>query len=181
MPDPPPAATGAQGDRPAVRHTEHNQSRLIRRIRRLRVIPEHGPVERWLSRVWEHDLVQWVGKGSELWRVRVDLIAPDHDNGRVPATHEALKRHLIETDGVARRPGDSVADQGIGREGDHPVVGLVFWLAADEIGQAATLAAETARRAGADSGVGTELYDVVVTPHAAIADRYGDHYPRQPD
>jgi hypothetical protein len=125
--------------------------------------------------------VKWVGNGSELWRVRVDLIAPDHDSGRVPATHEALERHLTETDGAARRPGDWAADQGLGREGDHPVVGLVFWVAADEIGQAAALAAETARQAGADGGVGMELYDVVVIPHAAVADHYGDHYPQQPD
>jgi hypothetical protein len=61
------------------------------------------------------------------------------------------------------------------------VVGLVFWVAADEIGQAATLAAETARQAGVESGVGTELYDVVVIPHAAVAHPYGDHYPQQPD
>ena len=60
------------------------------------------------------------------------------------------------------------------------MVGLVFWVAADEIGQAATLAAETARQAGAESGVGTELYDVVVIPHAAVADRYGDHYRSSP-
>ena len=126
-------------------------------------------------------LVKWVGDGSELWRVRVDLFAPDHDSGRVPATHEALGRQLTESDGVARRPGDWAADQGLGREGDRPVVGLVFWVAADEIGQAATLAAETARQAGAESGLGTELYDVVVIPHAAVADRYGDHYPQQPD
>jgi hypothetical protein len=109
--------------------------------------------------------VRWAGDGSELWGVRVDLFAPDHDSGRVPATHEALGRRLTETDGVARRPGDWAADQGLGREGDRPVVGLVFWVAADEIGQAATLAAETARQLErAESG--RALYDVVVIPHA---------------
>jgi hypothetical protein len=112
--------------------------------------------------------------------VRVDLFAPDDDPGRVPATHEALGRELTETDGVARRPGDWVADQGVGRVGDPPQVGLVFWVAADEIGTAAALAAETARRAGAESGVGAELYDLSVTPYDAVADRYGDHYPRLP-
>jgi hypothetical protein len=122
-----------------------------------------------------------VGNGSELWRVRVDLLAPDHDARRVPATHEALGRQLTERDGAARKPGDWAADQGLGREGDPPVIGLVFWVAADEIGQATTLAVETARRAGAESGVGTELHDVSIFPHAAIADRYGDHYPQQPD
>jgi hypothetical protein len=124
--------------------------------------------------------VYWIGDGSELWRVRVDLFAPGHEGGRVLETHEALQRQLTETDGVARGPGDSAADQGLGIEG-RPVVGLVFWVRADEIGQAATLAAETARHAGAASGVGTELYDVVVIPYASVADRYDPHYPRQPD
>jgi hypothetical protein len=134
-----------------------------------------------LPQFWKHAVVQWVGDGSELWRVRVDLIAPDHDSGRVLATHEALGRQLTKRDGVARKPGDWAADQGLGREGDPAVVGLIFWVAADEIGQAATLATETARRAGTESGVGTELYDLAIFPHAAIADRYGDHYPQQPD
>lgn len=125
--------------------------------------------------------MQWVGDGSKLWRVRVDLFAPDDDPGRVPTTHEALGRQLTETDGVPRRPGDWVADQGTGRVGDRPQVGLVFWVAADEIGQAATLAAETARRAGVESGVGTELFDLSVSPYDAVADHYDDHYPQRPD
>jgi hypothetical protein len=112
--------------------------------------------------------------------VRVDLFAPDHEARRVVAAHEALERHLTETDGVARRPGDSAADQGVGIEG-RPVVGLVFWVRADEIGQAATLAAETARRAGSESGVGTDLYDVVVIPNASVARHDDPQYPRQPD
>ena len=133
-----------------------------------------------MAAVWEHNLVYWVGDGSELWRVRVDLFAPDHDGARVVATHEALQGQLTRTDREVRRPGDSAADQGLGLEG-RPVVGLLFWVRADEIGQAATLAAETARHAGAESGVGRELYDVVVIPYASVADRYDPHYPRQPD
>ncbi len=123
----------------------------------------------------------WVGEGSELWRVRVDLFAPDHESARVVAIHEVLKRQLTGTDGLARKPEDAVADGGSGRVGDRPVVGLVFWVRADEIGRAAALAAETAREAGAESGVGTELNDVVVIPYAAVADRYNAKYPRQPD
>lgn len=121
-----------------------------------------------------------MGHGSALWRVRVDLFAPDHESGRVSATHEALGHQLTETDGAARRPGDWAADQGLGIEG-RPVVGLLFWVRADEIGRAATLAAETARRAGAESGVGTELYDVVVIPSASVTHRDDPHYPPQPD
>jgi hypothetical protein len=81
--------------------------------------------------------VHWVGAGSELWRVRVDLFTPDTESGRVPEAHQALQHQLTETDGAVRPWGDSAADQGLGREGDRPVVGLVFWVRADEIGQAA--------------------------------------------
>jgi len=124
--------------------------------------------------------MHWVGDGSELWRVRVDLFAPDHEGDRVAATHQSLGRQLTKTDGSARRPGDHAADQGLGIEG-RPVVGLVFWVRADDIGQAAMVAAETARRAGAESGVGTELYDVVVIPSASVARHDDPQYPRQPD
>jgi hypothetical protein len=111
--------------------------------------------------------VHWVGDGSELWRVRVDLFALDGESGRVPATHQALQRGLTETDGAARPWGDSATDQGRGIEG-RPVIGLVFWVRADEVGEAARLALETARRAGAESGVGPELYDVIVSPSTAV-------------
>ena len=111
--------------------------------------------------------MHWVGDGSELWRVRVDLFAPDSESGRVPAVHEALQCKLTETDGAARPWGDSAADQGRGIEG-RPVIGLVFWVRADEVGPAASLAVETARRAGAESGVGPELYEVVVLPSTSV-------------
>ena len=111
--------------------------------------------------------MHWVGDGSELWRVRVDLFAPDSESERVPATHQALQRELTETDGAARPWGDSAADQGRGIEG-RPVVGLVFWVRADEVGQAANLAVETARRAGAESEVGPELFGVIVSPSTAV-------------
>ena len=111
--------------------------------------------------------MHWVGDGTELWRVRVDLFAADGEGDRVPATHQALRRQLTETDGEARPWGDSVADQGRGIEG-RPVVGLVFWVRADEVGQAASLAVATARRAGTESGVGPELYEVTVLPSSAV-------------
>jgi hypothetical protein len=111
--------------------------------------------------------VLWVGDGSELWRVRVDLFAPDSESGRVPATHQALQRELTETDGAARPWGDSAADQGRGKEG-RPAIGLVFWVRADDVGQAASLAVDTARRAGAESGVGPELYEVIVLPSTSV-------------
>lgn len=121
----------------------------------------------WPTPVWEHQAVHWIGDGSALWRVRVDLFAPDSESARVPATHQTLQHLLTETDGAARPWGDSAADQGRGIEG-RPVVGLVFWVRANEVGQAASIAVETARRAGAESGVGPELYDVVVLPSTAV-------------
>ena len=127
--------------------------------------------------------MHWVGDGSELWRVRVDLFAPDSDSGRVPASHEALQRELTETDGAARPWGDSAADQGRGIEG-RPVIGLVFWVRADEVGQAASLAVEAARRAGAESGVGPELFDVSVFPSSSVrtpGEADPAYLPRQPD
>lgn len=48
------------------------------------------------------------------------------------------------------------------------MIGLVFWVRADEVGEAATVAVETARRAGAESGVGPELFDVIVSPSAML-------------
>ena len=124
--------------------------------------------------------MRWVGAGSELRRVRVDLFAADGDGGRVRAAHEAIRAQLTASDLAPRRPGESGADQGTGIEG-RPVVGLSFWVRADDVGQAATTAVEAARRAGAASGVGTDLYDVVVIPSAAVARPDDPAYPPMPD
>jgi hypothetical protein len=124
--------------------------------------------------------VRWVGNGSELWRVRVDLFTADSDATRVVAAHEALQRQLTASDEAARQPGETGADQGTGLEG-RPVAGLSFWVRADDVGQAARTAVETAQRAGTESGVGTALYDVVVIPEAAVARPDDPSYPRMPD
>ena len=132
--------------------------------------------------VWQHHSMHWVGNGSQLWRVRVDLFALDGESDRVPAAHEALQHELTETDGAARPWGDSAADQGRGIEGD-PVIGLIFWVRADEVGQAASLAVETARRAGTRSGIGPDLFDVIVSPSTSVRHpNEGDHaYMPKPD
>jgi hypothetical protein len=123
--------------------------------------------------------MRWVGNGSDLWRVRVDLFAEDHSGARVAAAHQALQCQLTSDD-AAEAAGDVAADQGLGVEG-RPVVGLLFWVRADEVGLAARTAVETARRAGTDSGIGTELYDVVVIPSAAVARPTDPEYPTMPD
>lgn len=62
------------------------------------------------------------------------------------------------------------------------MVGLVFWVAADDVGDAARLAVDTAQRAtAAVDGRAAELYDVTVIPELAVA-RPGDpRYPALPD
>jgi hypothetical protein len=118
--------------------------------------------------------------GSELWRVRVDLFAEDRDSASVTVAHEALQRQLTASDEAAAGPGEVAADQGTGIEG-RAVIGLSFWVRADDVGQAARTAVEAARRAGADSGAGSELYDVVVIPSAAVARPHDPAYPPMPD
>jgi hypothetical protein len=58
---------------------------------------------------------------------------------------------------------------------------MTFWVRADDVGAASETAVETARRAGANSGVGPELYDVVVIPRTSVALPNAPHYPTMPD
>jgi len=88
---------------------------------------------------------------------------------RIRAAHEALRRQLTASDQESPMPGESSADQGTGIEG-RPVVGLSFWVRADDVGEAARTALEAAQRAGAEGGVGSDLYDVVVIPVARADD-----------
>jgi hypothetical protein len=129
--------------------------------------------------MWDYLAMRWVGDGSDLWRVRVDLFAEDDSRTRVATAHRALQRQLT-SDGEAGKVGEVAADQGIGVEG-RPVVGLLFWVRADDIGRAASTAVEAACRAGTDSGLGSELYDVVVIPSAAVASLDDPAYPSMPD
>ena len=118
-----------------------------------------------------------MGDGSNLWRVRVDLFASDDNGNRVSACARELDRLLTGDDGSG---GGSGADQGLGVEG-LPVVGLVFWTRADDVGSAATLAVETARQAGRSHGVGPRLYDVTVIPEDAVVMPRDTAYPAMPD
>lgn len=108
----------------------------------------------------------------------MDLFAEDGEPSRVTAPAEALGVLLTAGDG-----GDDdgyATDQGTGVAG-RPVVGLLFWVAADEVGVAATLAVDTATRAGAGCGAGPELYDVVVVPRSAVVLPRDASYPSMPD
>jgi hypothetical protein len=109
--------------------------------------------------------VRFAGSGTDLWHVRVDLIAPDDNGRKVTPVAEELRRLLNEDD--RDLPGGGGADQGIGVEG-QPVAGLVFWVRADDVGAAAMTALQTARRAGSVADVGPEYYDVSLVPRSAI-------------
>lgn len=91
---------------------------------------------------------------------------------------EAL-RAALASDG-APAVGAVGADQGLGVT-SRPVVGLLFWVRADDVGAAATVAVEAARRAGANHGVGPDLYDVTVIPRQAVALPGDPLYPSMPD
>jgi hypothetical protein len=95
------------------------------------------------------------------------------------ATIDALRK-LLHQSGDMTPSEDSGADQGVGIA-RRPVIGLVFWVRADDVGDAARKAVAAARRAGEPNGVGPELYDVTVIPDEAVA-RPGDpEYPSMPD
>lgn len=114
----------------------------------------------------------YAGEGSELWHARVDLIAPDGDGSRVGSVAEALRSNLPGTDeGRGRGAG---VDQGIGVEG-QPVVGLTFWVRAEDIGDAARTALEVARRSSAAAGVGPDYYDVALVPRSAVVVPWEEH------
>lgn len=124
--------------------------------------------------------VRWAGEGSDLWRVRVDLFAEHRDPKRqVDEIYGSLEALLTGNDGD-RTKGDSGVDQGTGVT-DRPVVGLTFWVRADNVGPAATTAVEVARRAGAKAGAGPEIYDVTVIPRNAVVLPDDSGYPRMPD
>jgi hypothetical protein len=116
--------------------------------------------------------MRFAGNGSDSWHVRVDLLAPDDDGTRVGRVAEALRSSLYGEDG---HPGHGAGvDQGTGVEG-QPVIGLTFWVRADDLGAAALTALETARRAGANADVGPAYYDVSLVPQAAVARLGKDH------
>ena len=113
-----------------------------------------------------------------MWRVRVDLFADDGDGHRMSACVEELRGRLSPVGDDAYS--DVGGDQGTGAT-DRPVVGLLFWVRADGVGDAADIALEAARDAGRNHGVGPELYDVVVIPRDAVVSPGDPNYPSMPD
>jgi hypothetical protein len=112
------------------------------------------------------------GDGVHAWHVRVDLIAPDNDGARVGLVADALRQQLQGTH-EGRGWGAGV-DQGTGVEG-QAVIGLSFWVRADDLGGAALTALETARRAGAAAEVGPDYYDVSLVPRSSVVVPEAEH------
>jgi hypothetical protein len=124
--------------------------------------------------------MRWAGEGSDLWRVRVDLFSADADNRMISAVAHSLES-LLTGDADDSDAHSYGVDQGLGVT-KRPVVGLVFWVRADDVGAAAARAAEVARVAGGAAGVGPELYDVTVIPRDAVVLGSGPAtYPLMPD
>lgn len=105
------------------------------------------------------------------------LVRRGRQRNRVSACAGELDRLLTGDRASGGGPG---ADQGLGVEG-LPVVGLLFWVRANDVGTAAVLAVETARLAGRSHGVGPRLYDVTVIPEDAVAPPRDPAYPAMPD
>jgi len=124
--------------------------------------------------------VRWVGEGSELWRVRVDLFVERvrPAKSQIIEIAERLTSALTGNDGDARS-GIGI-DQGTGTA-NRPVIGLCFWVRADDVGQAALTADDVARRASASAGAGPDLYDVTVIPRNAVSYLKDAKYPPMPD
>jgi hypothetical protein len=124
--------------------------------------------------------VRWAGDGSELWHVRVDLIAPDGEGWRVSAAHAELMT-LLADDGAPTQGYGAGVDQGIGVEG-QPVIGLSFWVRADDVSGAAATALATARAAAGSKDIaGPDYYDVVLVPRTAVLMPPDQHELRMPD
>jgi len=122
--------------------------------------------------------VRIVGQGEALWRVRVELFAEDGAMHRIGASAVALDQLLPEDDGetLLGMGGDHGVDGGIG-DARGPVVGFLFWVRADGLGEAAETAVDFARLVGRWPGAGPRLYKVVVLPDDAVARPDDPHYP----
>jgi len=112
--------------------------------------------------------------------VRVDLFTDGQEPNPfvTPCAHALME--LLDIEPADRGPGEVGVDCGIGVEGE-PVIGLLFWVRADEVGEAARVAVATAWEAAATCGLGPRLYDVVVLPSDAVVLPEDPTYPSSAD
>lgn len=106
------------------------------------------------------------------WHVRVDLRVPDDEGWRVTPIADEL-RTLLGDQQEAPGPNGGV-DQGTGAE-LFPVVGLLFWVHAEDVGKAAAAALDLAQRAGSTAGAGPDYFDLSLVPQSAIRGSESSH------
>jgi hypothetical protein len=111
-------------------------------------------------------VVRWIGSGQELWRVRVDLLIDDARADSACVIAERLGLMLI-ADSEPAAPSELGVDRGLGVTA-RPVLGLLFWVRANDVGDAATSAVGEARSAAAECRMAFELYDVTLIPEQAV-------------
>ena len=117
-----------------------------------------------------------VGVGAESWRVRVDVMVSRDAPSWVSLATAALSKLVTgANDGT-----DVGADQGLG-VGSQPVLGLLFWVRADDVGQAAVTAVDTALNVAKTLDRTAELYDVTIVPQRAVVLPGNPRYPAMPD
>lgn len=107
------------------------------------------------------------------------MFVPDDTAKWVSIASQGLRPLLTDEEGRVPR-GACGVDQGLG-VAKRPVVGLLFWVRADDVGRAALVAVETARRALTGHLENAALYDVTVIPEAAVAREDDPLYPAMPD
>jgi hypothetical protein len=117
--------------------------------------------------------------GRELFRVRVDLFTDVAEpNSAVGPCAERL-RDVLGIPSGQRVRGEMGVDRGIGVEGD-PVIGFLFWVRGDDVGEAARTALATARAAGMECGAGPRYYDISLVP-ADVVVMPDEPFPRMAD
>jgi hypothetical protein len=104
--------------------------------------------------------------GEDLWRVRVDLFVDEADADSFDAMAERLGSRLTG-DNKPEDPGEFAIDHGLGVTA-RPVLGLLFWVRADDVGGAARSAVDAARSAASECGMTFDLYDVTLIPAQAV-------------
>jgi hypothetical protein len=126
-------------------------------------VDKHSMVDR---RACNHLRMQAFGSGAEHWRVRVAVLANGATIHDMEAVIERLRRRLEAQPGVDDGWG-VCGEYSTGEAGDQ-VVGASFWVAADDVGDAASTAVATlVTECEGLTGRSHHLYEVLVVPHGA--------------
>jgi hypothetical protein len=117
---------------------------------------------------------------SALWRLRIDLFAPDDGAFQVRFT-EALKSRLS----AFNNPRLLLAfgtDSGTGLLDGQRIVGSTFWIDSETLGSAAELGVGLVEESFHEACEGQfRLYDVVVLPSSALTTSVQEGFPPIPD